>query len=406
MPAPDTGYRGLAASLPPAAVSQYLATTGDWALETRQDGVREIWSLALPPSRDASTARRRPRGRIMLPLATDFVDFGRQFRDALSSLALINDWTPLELERAILGTRADRLLVRLDQEQSGDSIPLRQAETTVEAIYKMVRAAALTTVTPAFRFRGGRLPAPVSAFLEEDVRLGHTQRGSFVFTVVARLGGATPPATPGWAASQQVRQFPRQVMETLALGIQTARDLAEGRTDAALTDPAQWGLSAGLIESLEDITQPEDLRSVDLSFEWAAAEPRPQVGAEPVTLDRDLLRELARVREQLLEQEEPVRRETLVGTVVSLSREEDGLGDGEAASVIISAAIGARRRNVHLILTGRQHDLAIQAYRLKLPIVVTGDLIFTRQAWWLEGNVELDEEVLIQHISDAQRARE
>ena len=292
MRAADTDYRDLAESLPPAAVSQYLAATGDWALETRQDGVREIWTLSAPPLfPGASTPSRRSRGRIMLPLATDFVDFGQHFRDALTALARINNWTSLQLEREILATRADLLLVRLDQEQARDSIPLRQAETTVEAIYKMVRAAALTAATPEHRFRGGRLPAPVSAFLEDDVRLGHTQRGSFVFTVVARLDAPAGPALPGrpHRTSRQPRQFSRRVMETLALGIQTARDLAEGRTEAALSDPAQWGLSAGLIESLEDIAGPESLRSVDLSFEWAAAESRPDVGAEPVTLDNALL---------------------------------------------------------------------------------------------------------------------
>ena len=197
----------------------------------------------------------------MLPLATDFVDFGQHFRDALGALATIDDWTPLQLEREILATHADLFLVRLDQEQARDSIPLRQAETTVEAIYKLLRAAAITTTTPNHRFRGGRLPAPVSAFLEEDVRLGHTQRGSFVFTVVARLDNPAPgPNGP-------TLQFSRRVMETLALGVQTARDLASGETFAALGDPAEWGLSANLIESLEEIAAPEGLRSVDLAFE-------------------------------------------------------------------------------------------------------------------------------------------
>jgi hypothetical protein len=101
--------------------------------------------------------------------------------------------------------------------------------------------------------------------------------------------------------------------------------------------------------------------------------------------------------------EEPVRRETLVGTVVTLSREEDGLSDEESASVILSAEIDGRRRNVHLTLTGRRHDLAIQAYRLKVPIVVTGDLVLTRRTWWLEGNIELDEDTLTRQIADARR---
>ena len=403
MTAPEADYRDVAVSLPPAAVSEYLAASGDWVLETRQAGVREIWNLPAPSaSPGQNAARRRPQGRIMLPLATDFVDFGQHFRDALSALATINGWTPGQLEREIVSLHADTFLVRLVQEQGGDSLPLRQAETTIDAIYKMLRAAAMTTAAPRQVFRGGRLPGPVSAFLEDDVRLGHTQRGSFVFTVVTQLDDpAGPRPADEEPAGQQAQQFPRRVMENLALGIRTARDLAEGRTATDLSNPSRWGLSAGLVESLMDLTEPEGLSSVDLSFDWAAAASRPTVGGQPVRFNHALLEELQRVHELLLQREEPVRHETLIGTVVSLSREDDTLGDGEAAAVIISANVSGRRRNVHLTLTGPQHDLAIQAYRLKLPIVVTGDLTFARRTWHLEGTVELDEDLLLRRIADA-----
>jgi hypothetical protein len=46
----------------------------------------------------------------------------------------------------------------------------------------------------------------------------------------------------------------------------------------------------------------------------------------------------------------------------------------------------------------------IQAYRLQLPIVITGDLIYARRTWRLEGNVELDEGTLLRQIADARRA--
>ena len=40
----------------------------------------------------------------------------------------------------------------------------------------------------------------------------------------------------------------------------------------------------------------------------------------------------------------------------------------------------------------------------ELPIVVTGDLIFTRRTWRLEGNIELDEDTLTRQITDARRS--
>lgn len=91
------------------------------------------------------------------------------------------------------------------------------------------------------------------------------------------------------------------------------------------------------------------------------AEARPQVGAEPVKLDHALAGELSRIREQLGRQEEPVRRETLAGPVVSLAPEDEGPDEEEAASVVIWADVYGRRRNVHATLTGHRHHLAITA---------------------------------------------
>ncbi|NKY27921.1 hypothetical protein [Nocardia gamkensis] len=71
----------VASMLSPPVVSQYLANH-DWQLEYRDQDVKEIWRL---PGEDGLL------GRIMLPLATDYVDFPRRFRETLQALATIYD---------------------------------------------------------------------------------------------------------------------------------------------------------------------------------------------------------------------------------------------------------------------------------------------------------------------------
>jgi hypothetical protein len=384
--ASDTAYGEVAESLTPMAVSQYLAVTKPWELESREEHVREIWSLPDPQG--------EPRGRIMLPLATDYVDFHARFSDALRALGRINEWDARELEQHIIATRADLFFVQLNQVHPDETIPLKQAEATIDAIYELLKAAAITAAAPNRTQRGGRLPGVVSAFLDEDVRLGHTKRGSFVFTVVSRLDNssqaseATPTATPADSL------FPRKVMETLARGLQTTRDLAQGEAAAALETPAQWGLSAGLLESLEDIAEPEGLRSLRLFFEWAATESKPDVGMEPIVLEHAQVGDLARVRERLLRQDESPHRETIFGIVMSLAREDDSLEADEAGSVVLSAEVNGRKRNVHMTMSGTDHDRAIEAYRRKLPLIVTGDLVFERRAWRLVGDLEVDASIV------------
>lgn len=389
--APDAAYSEVARSLTPAAVSQYLHATQSWQLEARQDRVKEIWSLV-----DAAGSLR---GRVMLPLATDYVDYMERFSDALRALGRINEWGAWELEQHITSTHADLFFVQLDQVQADDTIPLRQAEATIDAIYEMVKAAAITAAAPNRGQRGGRLPGTVTAFLEEDVRLGHTKRGSFVFTVVTRLDRSPelaeqPSAGTDAIGADVMPVFPRRVMETLARGLETTRDLTQGKFVVTAENAARSGLSAGLLESLEDIAGPEGLRSLELSFEWATAEARPSVGAEPIKLEHAHVAELARAREQLLREEEPPHRETLVGMVKSLAWEDESLESDDTGAVMVSAEVNGRKRNVHMVLNGEDHSRAIESYQRRLPLIVTGDLVFERQAWRLVGDIDVDASIV------------
>ncbi|WP_405166115.1 hypothetical protein OG203_14160 [Nocardia sp. NBC_01499] len=372
---PLDGLQEIASTLSPPAVSQYLASQ-DWQLEARDQDVREIWRL---PGADG------PLGRVMLPLATDYADFPVRFRDTLQALATIYDWNIGQLAERIAAARADLFFVRLDQEMTDGTIPFRQAEKTLEALLTMMRAAATTADDPTHSHRGSR-SAIVTDFLEDDIRLGHTKRGSFVFTVVTRLGEVLPPHEDG----SPTVPFPRKVMTTLATGLQSTRQLALDWDEGALDRAGQLGLSAGLVESVLDLTQPETLRALELSFDWAAAEPRPDVGTSRIIVDRNAMAGLPRVRERLVRREEPPRYVTLLGTVRTLNRDDSGDEDQEASSIVLSTHVDGRPRKVHVPLAGEEYAWAIRAHQSKQPIVVSGDLIFERGVWRLTGTINVD----------------
>ncbi|MFE2532593.1 hypothetical protein [Streptomyces sp. NPDC059371] len=377
-------YREAASALAPTAVSQFLAAH-HWELEATQSDIKQIWRL--------------PRGggvadaRIMLPLATDYVDFKQRFNDTLFALGSIHDWDAVELYEQIVATRADLFFVRLDQAMLDGTIPFRQAELALESLYKMMRSAAKTAENPEGSGRG-RTSASVTDFLEDDVRLGHTKRGSFIFTIVSRLGDQVPETD----VTAEISPFPRRVMETLARGLETTRQLTQQWDDSVLESPGSRGLSTGLVESLEELTKPAHLRQLDLSFEWAAAEPRPDVGLATIVMDRDIFPELLAVRERLVRQEEPSRHVTLLGTVKKLSRDDSANDDDDTALVTVAADVNRKQRLVHMTLSGVDHDWAILAYQQRLPFTVSGDLAFERGAWRLTGDISVDASFLQHHV--------
>ncbi|MFJ8602205.1 hypothetical protein ACWEQC_34575 [Streptomyces shenzhenensis] len=380
-------YREVASALTPAAVSQFLASR-DWELEQRQSRVREVW-------RYRSDGPPLAAPRVMIPLATDFADFTPRFIDALESLGHIHGWDAGQLLEHVLATRADLFFVRLDQRMTDGTIPFKQAERTLQGIHKMMKASATTTADPNHSHKGRR-PQAVGEFLEGAVRLGHTKRGSFVFTVVTRLGDADSQSAND--PEQLTTTFPRRVMETLARGLEATRLLAQAGGNQSLISPGGSGLSVGLLESLEDLSAPEHLNSLDLSFEWAAAERRPDVGLATIVFDRDLIVEFPHIREQLIRRDEPVRRETLVGLVKSLARDDSTPSSDEAAIVTIAAEVNGRALRVQVPLAGDDHGWAIMSYRRQLPFTVTGDLSYERRAWRLSGDIVVDSSFL-RHIS-------
>lgn len=381
----------------PSAVSQYLASR-DWQLEARRDAVKEIWFL---PGEAGNLAR------IMLPLATDYADFRQRFLDVLMALGQVYNIDAATLIEQIAATRADLFFVRLDQPMNDGTIPFRQAEITIESLYKMLRAAATTAHDPNHSHRGRRSNA-VTEFLERDVRLGHTKPGSFVFTIVARLGPPerTTALASGLSATRTAEShtpFPRMAMTTLARGLETTRDLTRSFNDTTLESAAAFGLSAGLVESLEDIASAEGMRSLNLSFQWAAGGVTPSVGRQAIVLDRAAIDELPVVRERLVRREEPLRRVELIGTVRSLSREDAGPGEPDAATVVLIADVNGRVRPVTVTVTGEDHEWAIVAYQRKLPFTVTGDLSREGRGWSLGGNITVDSDFLRHHSSDRRR---
>ncbi|ATE58095.1 hypothetical protein [Actinosynnema pretiosum] len=372
-------YKELATTISPLAVSQYLAAE-HWDLIARDESVKEIWQAP-----GGGFEELRPR--VMLPLATDYVDFSHRFEDSLQALTRFTGFDAATLAERIAATRADLFFVRIDQEMVDGTIPFKQAERTLEGLYKMLKAAATSAYDPTHSHKGRRA-GMVNDFLDEDVRLGHTKRGSFVFTVVTRLGEIPP--VPQGVGDIPTTLFPRRVMETLARGLDASRRLALDWDEWSAEQAVSSGLSASFVESLMELAEPESIRAVDLSFDWAAAAPPPSVPASQVVVERRAIEGLPQVRERLVRREQPPRSQTLFGTVRQLTR-EDGETDGvDTGTVQLQTEVDGRSRRVYVPLSGDDYQNAVRAHMNKKPVMVKGTLAFEGKAWRLSGDVTLE----------------
>ncbi|MEV6711892.1 hypothetical protein AB0M48_07560 [Lentzea sp. NPDC051208] len=405
-------------AITPRAVAGFLAVSG-WSLDSG-DEISELWSL-----REGSTTR----AQIRLPLDQTFVDFDRRFDIVLKRLSLFHDWDYFQLASSVLGTKSDLLYIRADQLIRYDSIPLKQAEQLISGTAKLLTAAAWSTIERRANYTGRR-PDIVRNFVEEEVRMGHTQRGSFILTVITRLDEdetivpeqAEPLAlsaadstaieapdvellretlkssgivTNRTAYEERQREelaippFQRRVMSTLASALRTTARLASEDSLAGLDSAVDSGVSAMLCDSLDEMTRFAGLRTLDLNFKWAPAVSREHPAIERVTFGRDQIPRLINIRDRLRERPD-IERATVFGRVTKLER-SDQSDDADEAMVTVRGVFERNRERVFKVrLAGAEHDLAIRAYREQFPIAITGDIDRRKRSFTFEGNIAIE----------------
>lgn len=369
-----TGPSRAEIELRPADVAAYLATTG-WALEQTRGEAAEIWRL------------ERSGTRLLLPRDATYDDYQARFADALALLRALHEFTDEQLAVSVAGTRMDVLYVRADQAAFDGTIALRQADALVSGSLQLMQAAAQAAERPRASY-AGRRSNTVNDFIEDDLRMGHTQRGSFVITVLTRLGDPSVTEVPeelrdGPDSPETVRvaPFQRRVTTTLSTALTAAARASASRRLPGLIAGVDRGASANLYDALAKMTSYEGLRALDLSFNWAPAEPQ-ESGVDSVVLfTRDEVPQFANARERLTARP-LVEKDTITGQVVRLERGEDQ----DEGVITITGVVGrGTRRNVRLLLRGGLYAAAVRAHQRRTPVTCSGELERKGTTYWMRN---------------------
>jgi hypothetical protein len=371
--------------LSPSAVEAFLRLSG-WRRDEYRKGISSIWSL---DEADAS---------ILVPHNRTYRDFSARLRDALYTIADVYNLRSEEaLALEIAGARSDILLLRTDQQILDGSIPLSEAQDLLGGVSKMLLAAACSAIKPSSSIPRRR-PDVAREFMAEEVRMGHTLRGSFVITILARHDeermeelpepdeSERHPQTVPRPAQPPMSSYTRRVMTTLSSGLQAARDLLREDSTLSLEDAVQLGATAELIESLGNISRHPGVRGIEMSFKWSPAQPTPPGAiSSRVFLPRPQPDRIDAVRESL-RRRPVVEQNNVFGQVVRLERAE---GQDEGV-VVVDGYLGRTRRRIKMNLAGDAYRLAIRAHEERRPIVALGEVALERRSWWLKGPVTID----------------
>jgi hypothetical protein len=343
----------------PAALSAYARTAG-WI---RQEPYR-VHS-------DVYVGEGLPE--IIVPQTQHLGDYASVVATLIDTFASVAEQDETTVYRDLVTADRDVVRVRaIDRDHSG-SLPVGAGADLVCGTRDMILAAACSLVNPRRFYRAGANRE--AADLLKQMRLGQTDQGSFVVTLLTPV---VPPPMPAVLPDPDDRNAPieRRMTQRLVEAVTAARQATERAAagdDGAFEETVGSGVSANLCEALVRVIQP--FPTLDVGVSWART--RPVAIRETVVrfgrADADFLREAARS----LRDRAPRPDVRLNGFIRRLKRGEAG----DNGTISLQARIDGQQQSVVAVLEHADYDRAVQAHKDRAPVMLAGDLERTGQRW-------------------------
>jgi hypothetical protein len=242
------------AALNPLEVRAYLVDTG-WSEARVLGGRGSFW--------------RHPSDEnceLPLPYDRSVGDFTDRMRDAVEVLAHVEERSPLGVLKDLEQAGQDVIRVRLVSSEIEDgSVPLEQGVELMEAARNAVYASAMAASAKHRKaYYYSRPPQTVSDFME-GVRLGQTERGSYVVAIETPVAPALREQT-----EQTPEPFGRKVTRTLASALQILLEAANRGNAKDIERSVSSGVSANLCSAVAGALRLSGSQGeVEIRVSWA-----------------------------------------------------------------------------------------------------------------------------------------
>ncbi len=350
----------------PLDLAAYLRANR-WQEAERHDGRYALWRREI----------RNDQLEVLLPLNRELRDYAPRMAEALHALELTEQRSQTEIIADIAAVGDDTLRISVEHEHFADgTMPLEAAARFVDATAALVLAAACGAARPREVYFS-RKPQAAIAYMRQ-VRIGQTERGSYVLTVRA----AVPPALRAPGARGEEEPFARRVSQTLVRALTTVRSAADEAAATGEFGPfaaaVATGVSANLCDAVVAMQESTGADAIGVRVAYSPVRAARAGALTAVTINADavpVIREAARFLREAATREDY----TLHGFVTVLRRHTTGA----LGRVTISGLIDGVFRNVQADLLPDSYEQALLAHRERLPISVVGELAREGRSWVL-----------------------
>ncbi len=349
-------------SLSPPEVVAYLRSHG-WAQSQKSDPPK--WLSWIRTENDEEFEGLQPLDR-------SFRDYSIRMRELMEVLSAVEKRSQSEIYADLLTTFADIVRIRIDDSEILDgTLPIEINAQIAQKTRDLMLAAACSATGKKAVWHSRKPQQAVDQV--KKVRIGQSERGSYIVTVISRVSPALELPGNG-QLFETAPPFERQVIQTLATSLDTLDKAAasaaiSGQMDAFDASVSK-GVSANLCDAVTGLWGDDNgNRCLEFSFSWSPARPVSANIPSKIRFTADripFIREAARV----MKEREPIGDFELAGTVVKLEKGENA----QFGRVTVLGLVEGKPKRVCLELKDSDYQLAIDAHKHERSIRCLGTL--------------------------------
>jgi hypothetical protein len=291
-------------------------------------------------------------------------DFTRRMAEAVAALSEVEARTPDEVLKDLLLTPADALRFRVESANTEDgSVPLPEGISLLAGARKALLASACDVLYPqTFHPRLSR--AEAEQFVSQ-CRLGQTERGSFVASVICPFDAAPAADSSSLFPDLPAGNFARRVTTHLMSALRRVAESINADQPERLTNVDGGDVvSANLYEALAEMQPSGDRAALHVTATWARTVSPPGEGmSTAVTLRKEFFPVIEEAARKLRPQTQP-RQDLFVGIVDGLSGApgKDGRMQGTVTLALLTQE-GEEVIKSRLELSPEDYETACDAHK-------------------------------------------
>jgi hypothetical protein len=342
----------------------------DAALYLRAKG----WTAPAAQPERAATWRTQRNGEeyeLLLPLDVSLRDYALRMGDLLATLSVAERRSQWEVYQDLLTITSDVVRIRIaDPELEDGTLPIEEHAQVAQKTRDLVLAAACAA-TEARPVWHRRKPGQAMEHVRR-VRIGQSERGSYVVTVLSRVtpllhaqnGQLFEPETP----------YERRVTETLAKSLVALEHAAERaaltQEMASFDEAVPCGVNANLCDAVVGLWGGDEVhRDLEFSFSWSPTRPVAADAVRRVGISSDRVPVIREAGRQMRDRA-PLPEFDLAGPVVKLERAE-GAATGK---ITIVGILEDRQVHVAVELGDPHYHSAVHAHDQGKTLRLVGTL--------------------------------